>query len=450
MSAPPGTSGLPLIGETFAFLRDTFGFVSSRVKEHGPIFRTSLLGNPTVFLTGPEACEIWLDEDIIQRGGSFPDNIEQLFGGKSLPLLDGSVHRTRKELVMSAFNRAGLAAYVPILEETTRATLDRWAALETEAGGSNGVPPVMALPGLKRLAIEGIARSVFGVSDDALVEELLGDYEKVALGFTGLPIRFPGTAYYQALEARDRILARIEKLIAERRRSPGEDGISRIIGARTKDGATLEDAGLVLELHHSMLAGLIIFAEFAATISALSDHPAIRKRLVEELESSGKTKDYTLDDLAKSTYLLHFVMEVKRTCPNVPVSFGKAKREFTFNGATVPAGWFVFMATFENNLSTSSFESPETFDPERYAPPRSEHEKNPNAFIPQGAGKQMGHKCAGYDLSTVFMQLFAAILVTDYTFTLPEQDRSLRFDRIPPEPKTGLLLRLRKKSATAS
>ena len=130
----------------------------------------------------------------------------------------------------------------------------------------------------------------------------------------------------------------------------------------------------------------------------------------------------------------------------MPVSFGKAKREFTFNGATVPAGWFVCMATFENNVDESSFTDPAKFDPDRYAPPREEHEKTPNAYIPQGAGKQMGHKCAGFDLSTIFMQLFAAILVTDYTWTLPEQDRSLRFDRIPPEPKTGLTMQIRKKS----
>lgn len=438
MALPPGSTGLPLVGETLAFLGDSFGFISSRVKKHGSIFRTSLLGHPTVFLTGPASMEVWLDEDLIQRGGSFPSNVEQIFGGKSLPLLDGDVHRARKELVLAAFSRKALASYVPILEKTTRAALSSWAKREAEAGGE----PVVALPGMKRLAVEGIARSVFGLSDEALVEALLADYQQVTAGLTGLPIRFPGTAYYEALEARDRILGRFRALIGERREKPGEDGVSRIIAAHAADGTRIDDDGLVLEMHHMMLAGLIIFAEFAATLTALTDHPNVRDELARELAASEKKRDYTLEDLAKSDCLLHVVMEVKRTCPNVPVSFGKAKREFTFQGSTVPAGWMVFMATYENNLS-SAFRDPEGFDPSRFAAPREEHEKTPNAYVPQGAGKPMGHKCAGFDLSTVFMQLFAAILVGEYTWTLPEQDRSLRFDRIPPEPKSGLLVRLR-------
>lgn len=448
MALPPGTSGFPLIGETLSFLGDSFGFISSRVKEHGNIFRTSLLGHSTVFLTGPEACSVWLDEDVIQRGGSFPANVEQIFGGKSLPLLDGEAHRARKELVLAAFSRSALASYVPILEKTTRATLDGWASREREAGGA----AVVALPGMKRLAVEGIARSIFGIDDDALVGDLLADYQKVTAGLTGLPIRFPGTAYYDALEARDRILARFRELIAKRRAALSNDGagaadgISRVLSAKAKNGETIDDDGLVLELHHMMLAGLIIFAEFAATVASLTDHPKVLERLREELASSGKTRDFTIEDLASATYLHHVVMEVKRTCPNVPVSFGKAKREFTFQGSTVPEGWMVFFAAYETNLA-DAFRDATKFDPDRYAPPREEHEKTPNAFIPQGAGKPMGHKCAGYDLSTVFMQLFAAILVADYTWELPEQDRSLTFDRIPPEPKSGLLIRLTKKAS---
>jgi cytochrome P450 len=103
----------------------------------------------------------------------------------------------------------------------------------------------------------------------------------------------------------------------------------------------------------------------------------------------------------------------------------------------------VFMAAFQNNLS-AAFRDPHRFDPDRFAPPREEH-LTKNAYVPQGAGETSGHKCAGYDLSTVFMQLFTAILVTDYTWELPVQDRSLSYASIPPEPKSGLLVRLQRK-----
>jgi hypothetical protein len=35
---PPGTSGLPLLGETLAFMKDMFGFIRARTQRHGPVF----------------------------------------------------------------------------------------------------------------------------------------------------------------------------------------------------------------------------------------------------------------------------------------------------------------------------------------------------------------------------------------------------------------------------
>ena len=94
--------------------------------------------------------------------------------------------------------------------------------------------------------------------------------------------------------------------------------------------------------------------------------------------------------------------------------------------------------------SNATFTDPARFDPERFAPRRAEHEKHPHAFAPQGAGAQMGHKCAGFDLSTIFMQIFGAVLLGGYSWELPAQDRSLRFDRMPPEPRSGLIITVNK------
>ena len=66
------------------------------------------------------------------------------------------------------------------------------------------------------------------------------------------------------------------------------------------------------------------------------------------------------------------------------------------------------------------------------------------SFMPQGAGELSGHKCAGYDFSTVMMQLFAILLVPGYQWELPRQDSRMRWNRIPPEPKSGLVVRARR------
>ena len=48
---PPGTSGLPLLGETLPFMKDMFGFIRARSQRHGPVFRSHILGTPTAFIS---------------------------------------------------------------------------------------------------------------------------------------------------------------------------------------------------------------------------------------------------------------------------------------------------------------------------------------------------------------------------------------------------------------
>ena len=51
---PPGSLGAPFVGEALAFLKDPFTFTLSRTKQHGPIWKTRILGDTVVFFTGPK------------------------------------------------------------------------------------------------------------------------------------------------------------------------------------------------------------------------------------------------------------------------------------------------------------------------------------------------------------------------------------------------------------
>lgn len=68
---PPGSLGLPWIGETLAFVKDSFAFFAERRQKYGPVFKTRLLGEPVVCLTGPDAVSfagyVPLLERIIRR-----------------------------------------------------------------------------------------------------------------------------------------------------------------------------------------------------------------------------------------------------------------------------------------------------------------------------------------------------------------------------------------------
>jgi cytochrome P450 len=432
---PPGSSGLPLVGETLPFISDMFGFIRARTERHGPVFRSHILGHPTAFISGPEVCEQWLDENKIQRAGAFPAPVQQLFAGPGiLPLLDGAEHRQRKELLMAAFGREALAGYFPGLQGTIESALARWAA--------GGEQPL--LPELKLLAIEGICGNVLGMEPGPELTRLVADYGVLFKGFTGLPVNLPGMAFHAALKARDRILAQLAGQVRRHQAGALDDGLSRVLAARTADGKAMAPENATKEMHHVVLAGTIVFAELAAMLLELSRRPAIREKLVAEVKAAAPGGPVTPVSLRQMPYLDQVVMEVKRTCPNVPVIFGRARVNVSIGDVTIPAGWNVMMALGAHNMNRI-FTEQETFDPDRFGAARAEQNRHPHAFAPQGAGSVLaGHKCAGYDYSTVFMQLFAVLLARGYTWEVPAQDLSMNRALVPPEFKSGLRVVIRK------
>jgi len=421
---PPGSDGLPVLGETLSFAKNPFRFVDERLAAHGRIFRSRILGRKAAVIAGPEAAGRFIDAGDVMREGAMPPHIQELFGGRSLPLLDGDVHAARKKAVLQGFTREALASYLPVVQDSVERAFRAWS--ETSE--------IRWVDELKRLSIEIICRTVIGMPPGAEVDRLRVDYGVLTGGFATLPIDLPGTPYRRALRARDRILAVLRDRVRERRRAPAEDGLSRILAA----DASLSDEDAALELHHVVIAGFIVFAELVAMIVRLTDHPEVREQLAREVRANAPAGPLTLETLAAMPYLGQVVNEVKRLCPIVAAVFGRAKRDFEFDGVSVPAGWMVMWAPTPSHVARGKYTNPERFDPDRFSPERAEEKRHEHAFAPQGAGPALGHRCPGFDFATVIMEVFAVALLRVGSWTLPSQNLDLDFGRTPPEPADGL------------
>ncbi|MEA2336022.1 MAG: hypothetical protein QOE82_29 [Thermoanaerobaculia bacterium] len=425
---PPGSDGLPLLGETLTFAKNPFRFIEERLATHGRIFRSNVLGRKTAVVAGPEAAGAFIDPNVIQREGSMPPHVQEIFGGRSLPLLDGEVHSARKKLVNAAFNRAAMSAYLPIIQQTIETYFHKWPA----AG------EIRWLDELKRLSIEVICTTVMGMPPGNEMDRLRADYGTLTDGFATLPINIPGTRYRKALQARDRILDVLRRLVRERRQTPTDDGLSRILAAVVSSGTALSDDDAALELHHIVIAGFIVYAELGAIVQQLTEHPDVRAKLAEEIAAKAPSGALSLEALMAMPYLLQVTNEVKRLCPIVPAVFGKTKTPLQFDGVSVPAGWMVMWAVTPSHVAQSAYTNPTAFDPDRFSPERAEDKRHEHAFSPQGAGPATGHRCPGLDFATYFMQIFAVVLLRGYTWELPPQNYEIDFSKTPPEPKDAL------------
>jgi hypothetical protein len=92
MALPPGSLGLPLIGDTLNFLQDS-QFAKKRHQQYGPIFKTSIFGQPTVFMRGQEASLFVLSNDNQYFVATFPPSMKALLGPLSLALQTGANHK---------------------------------------------------------------------------------------------------------------------------------------------------------------------------------------------------------------------------------------------------------------------------------------------------------------------------------------------------------------------
>jgi len=426
---PPGVPGLPLLGGTLGLLKNGFAFVEDGAKKHGPVFRTKLFGRPTVVVTGPDASGLFIDSGRVQRSGAMPPHIQTLMGGESLPLLDGDAHRDRKQLVMAAFTEDALASYLPVIQRLVAEAFDRWS----------GAGELRLFDEFKRLTIETICLTVLGLTPGPVLDRVLADYPLVLGGLASLPIPLPGTTFTRAKAALGRILSEYETLIRERQVTPKDDGLSRILAARTSAGRAITMEEAKMELHHIVVAGFIEWAWFLTAILELSKHPDVHKRLSHEIQAraaDGRPDRATLGHMHE---LQMTSMEIRRLSPVVHVFFGKARESFEFKGFTVPKDWMVLWGHRTTHLDSGVYSDPEAFDPRRFSPQRAEHRRHEHAFVPNGAGPVTGHKCAGYEFAPMLLQVFLVELCRSHEVAISRpQDLSFDWSRIPPEPREGL------------
>lgn len=159
---PPGSMGLPLLGETLQFFSpntssDIPPFVKERMKRyspfiynqtqlpffiyicffkcafyfslfrHGPIFKTSLVGRPVVVSTDPD-----LNYFIFQQEGRlfqswYPDTFTEIFGRQNVGSLHGFMYKYLKNMVLNLFGPESLKKMLPEVEQKATRRLQQWS-----------------------------------------------------------------------------------------------------------------------------------------------------------------------------------------------------------------------------------------------------------------------------------------------------------------------------------
>ena len=440
---PPGKSGLPWIGETVSFLTDP-DFATKRRQQYGAIFRTHLIGRPTVVMSGAAANKFILAThfDKFSWRDGWPDNFKELLG-ESLFLQEGAEHQRNRKLLMPAFHGKALVNYVATMTEITDRYLAKWAQTET----------LTWFPELKHLTFEIASSLLIGSQPGAETTTLSQLFTELTQGLFTLPLKWGWTTYGRALAARDALLDRIERVVLERQQHPTQDALGLLVQSQDEAGNSLSVAELKVQALLLLFAGHETTTSLVASLClSLAQHPAVLAQARAEQQQIGVDTPLTLDSLKQMTYLDRVLREVERMYPPVGGGFRGVVEEFEFNGYRIPKGWQVLYRIPEAHFDGEIYPAPDTFDPDRFNPvgvaallrerneTRSEHKPSDYTFVTYGGGSRI---CIGMAFAQMELKIIAASLLRRYTWELlPHQNLTL--DPIPTlHPRDGLKVKFR-------
>ena len=421
---PPGSLGLPFLGESINFLAQN-DFFQKRQNRYGNIFKTHLLGKPTVVMTGIEANRFILSShsDHFSWREGWPENFKELFGN-SLFLQEGQEHKKNRKLLTPAFCGSSLLNYIEPMENIIQNYCQQWIIKGK----------FLWLNELRQMTFDIASVLLLGSQSGQMTQNLSKEFTKFSQGLFTLSWNIPLTPYNRAIKARDNLLKHIEQVVLERQENPQNDALGLLIQSEDPQGNRLS----LDEIKAQSL--LMLFSGHETTTSmltslclALGQHPSILQKARQEQYSLNIGQRLTIEQLRNMPYLDTVFKEVERLYPPVIGGFRGIVKSFSFGGYWIPSGWQLLYLNKGAHKDPQIYTNVDQFDPDRFNLTRAEN--CDYALVGFGGGSRI---CLGMAFAQMEMKIFASYLLRYYQWEiLPNQDLGLK--PIPTlHPRSGL------------
>src|SRR4051812_14832941 len=340
-----------------------------------------------------------------------------LVGARSLLLLEGAEHLSRRKLMSPPFHGERMRTYEAVMRSVASRELEAWPE-----GRAFAVHPSM-----QAITLDGILRAGFGVTDRERLRPLLRDL-LASTASMGLQVSVM-MGRRRPLERLGEMAREIDELllaeIARRRRDGGgEDICSLLVSARFEDGTGLDDREIRDQLMTLLIAGHETTATgLAWALDLLARHPSVVARA----------------RVDGDPYLRAVVSESLRLRPVVPLAGRRLVTDLDVDGVALPAGTDVTPAIWLAHTRPQEYPEPYAFRPERFlgaAPPSF-------AWVPFGGGVR---RCIGAAFAELEMRVVLDEVLSRFDVT-PASRRPERVARrnVTFSPRNGTRVSVRRR-----
>ncbi|KAF4373461.1 hypothetical protein CsatB_015978 [Cannabis sativa] len=426
---PPGTLGLPYIGETFQlYSQDPNVFFTQKQKKYGSIFKTHILGCPCVMISSPEAVKFVLTRSELFKP-TFPASKEKILGKQALFFNQGDYHNKLRKIVLRAFSPDAIKFIVSDIETLAKHSLQ---SMEGRL--------INTYQEMKTFTFNVALLSIFGKDEILYREDLKRCYYILEKAYNSMPINLPGTLYHKSMKARKELAQILAQILSTRRQNKEEEH-NDLLGSFMG-----EKEGLTDEQIADNIIG-VIFAARDTTASVLTwilkylgENPSVLEAVTEEQRSILKGKDensgsLSWGDTKKMPITTRVIQETLRVASILSFTFREAVEDVQYEGYLIPKGWKVLPLFRNIHHSPDFFPEPEKFDPARFkvAP-------KPNTYMPFGNGV---HSCPGNELAKLEMLVLLHHITTKYRWCVEGDQNGIQYGPFA-LPQNGLPITLHK------
>lgn len=432
--------GLPVIGHTMAFVKDTIGLLQRTHDECGSVGRFKLFGKDMILFTGPEAQEALfrLPDEVLSPNAAYKMMVP-VFGEGVAYGAEPARMAEQMHMLYPALRNNRMRTYTEIVARETLDIISGW--------GDEGEIEVSSFFGMLTnfTSSSCLLGTEFRNEMSEEFSRVYYDLERGIVAWGYIHPHLPIPAFRRRDRARARLGEMVSEIVEKRKRSGyrGEDFLQTLMDAEYSDGSKLSDHEITGMLVAAMFAGHHTSSVTTAwTLIELLRHPRFLDEVSSEIRSRYTDLErydfQSLRDLQKTEGA---VKEALRIHPPLFILLRAALQDCEILGYRVKKGNWVAVSPMVAHRDDRVFKDALQYDPDRYGPGREE-DKRPFAYIAFGGGR---HKCMGNAFAILQIKTILAVLLNRYDFELTGDSIETDFQGLVLGPKPPITVRYQRR-----
>jgi cytochrome P450 len=339
------------------------------------------------------------------------------FLGKGLLTTHGEAWRTQRRLIQKGFDRKQLEALSAIMQDSLAESLRDF---DTQVR----VGPVDIYTHLMKMTFAMVARSLFGAKlkdeDIETVSHTICTVQEFIVRQTIQPYLNPWFEVSGELRKHEEMRARADGILMEyiktrRQQPPGNDLLQTLMDARYSDGEGMSDEMVLSESMQLLVAGHETSSNgLSWLLYLLSSRPDCLERVRQEFDSVLGDAPLSFADVPRLEFTTQVIQEGLRLYPPFWMIDRMAVGDDRVGDIVIPRGSTVIIYVYGAHHAPGSWESPESFIPERFIK-GSEKLRTPFTYLPFGGGPRV---CIGNHYAMLQILMILSDLLRTYDFEL--------------------------------